>query len=281
MIAAVTTEFRKLFSTRMWWVLMLVAVGYLMFLAVTLAVVIQMAADDPSGSGGMFDFDLGGAGPAADRIPLLVYSMVTSGGFIFPLLVGVLSVTQEYRHKTVTPTFTVEPRRLVVLAAKLVASLAMGLAYGAACAAAAVFPAALTFGFMGGSTGLGDGSTWAFFGRVLLDFALWAPVGVGFGTLIHSQVGAIVVALAVTQLLEPILQMLPTLTQSDWPWLDYLPGAAGEAIQAGDIYDTMGLMTGMGGSGPLPWGWAALVLAGWAAVLAAAGYASTWRRDVS
>ncbi|MDR1118060.1 MAG: hypothetical protein LBL01_02020 [Bifidobacteriaceae bacterium] len=274
MIAAVKSEFRKLFSTRMWWVLAICAAGYLAFIGLTMAFSIQFAARNPELAGG------GGPGlPAGDQTAVLVYSMAGSMAYVFPLLIGALSVTQEYRHKTITPTFLAEPRRWVVLGAKLLASLPMGVAYGLVCLVGMVAPSALVFALMDGSTALGSADTWAFFGRALLDFALWAPLGVAVGALIRSQVAAIVAVLAVTQFVEPILRALPMLTGWDWKWTEFLPGAAGDAIQGASFYTSM---LGAGGSSAaLPWGLAALVLAGWAALFAGIAYPASWRRDIS
>ncbi|MDR1118028.1 MAG: hypothetical protein LBL01_01840, partial [Bifidobacteriaceae bacterium] len=93
------------------------------------------------------------------------------------------------------------------------------------------------------------------------------------------QVAAIVAVLAVTQFVEPILRALPMLTGWDWRWTEFLPGAAGDTIQGASFYTAM-----MGEAGPsaaLPWGWAALVLAGWAALFAGVAYPASWRRDIS
>jgi ABC-type transport system involved in multi-copper enzyme maturation permease subunit len=259
----------------MWWILMICAAGYLAMMGLLLAFSFQLGsvtvASDPS-MGGAPGF------PEGDEAAVMVYSMAGSMAYVFPLLVGALSITQEYRHKTITPTFLAEPRREVVLGAKLIASLPMGLIYGLVCLSATALPAAVVFAAMGGSTGLGVASTWAFFGRALLDFTIWAAVGVGLGALIHNQVAVIVVVLAVTQFVEPTLRMLPLFGGWDWKWIDFLPGAAGDAIQGMSIYDGFGLAAESSG---LPFGWAALVLAGWAVLFAGIAYPTAWRRDVS
>jgi hypothetical protein len=211
-------------------------------------------------------------GPAGAR---LIYSMAGSLTYVFPLLVGAMSITQEYRHKTITPTFLAEPRRYVVLAAKMVAALPMGLAYGLACLAATVGPAAIVLAVMGGNTGFGAAATWTFLGRALIDFTIWAAVGVGLGALIPNQVALIVVALAVTQFVEPTLRMVPAMTDWNWPWIQYLPGAAGDSIQGTSFFNLMGRTE------LLPWGWGVVVLAAWAALAAVVGYVVKFRRDVS
>ncbi|MDR2454862.1 MAG: hypothetical protein LBD51_10195 [Bifidobacteriaceae bacterium] len=274
MSAALKSEFRKLFSTRLWWVLMLCAAGYLAMMGATMALVLQLAPSSPPGGA-----NAGGGLPSGSGLAILVYSMAGSMAYVFPLLVGALGVTQEYRHKTITATFLAEPRRGLVLVAKLIAAVPMGAAYGLVCVAATALPAAAVFAATGQATGLGEADTWALFGRSLLDFTIWAPLGVGVGALVHNQVAAIVGILAVTQFAEPLVRALPMMTNQVWPWTDFLPGAAGDAIQGASFYDTM--TPGGAGGAALAWWAAALVLLGWAALLATAGYLAAWRRDVT
>ncbi|MDR1393774.1 MAG: ABC transporter permease [Bifidobacteriaceae bacterium] len=276
MRAAIKSEFRKLFSTRMWWILMLCAAAYLMFMSLMMAFSLEFSIQQVSPE----DLATAPSMIQGDRLALLVYSMAGSMAYVFPLLIGALSVTQEYRHKTITPTFLAEPRRVVVLGAKLISSLPMGLVYGLVCLAATVLPAAIVFTVMGGSNALDKADTWEFFARALLDFSLWAPVGVGVGALLRSQVAAIVVVLAETQFAEPILRMVPSLTNWDWKWIEFLPGSAGDAIQGVSFYSLMGLGDSSAAS-TLPWGWSALVLGGWAVLFCALAYPLSWKRDIS
>jgi hypothetical protein len=193
------------------------------------------------------------------------------------MLVGALSITQEYRHKTITQTFLAEPRRWLVLAAKMVAALPMGLAYGLICLVATVLPAAGVMLALHGDPGLGQAATWEFLSRALLDFTLWAPLGVGLGALLTNQVALIVVVLAETQFAEPLIRLVAALIGEDWWWPRFLPGAAGDAIQGESFYSAMT----SGGAPTLPLVWASLVMAAWAVGLGAIGYAARFRRDVT
>ncbi|MDR2567321.1 MAG: hypothetical protein LBC97_14905 [Bifidobacteriaceae bacterium] len=278
MTAALKSEFRKLFSTRMWWILMICAAGYLAFMGLLMSFSFEMALRSTAEitSQGGATMEAGPLLPEGGALARMIYSMAGSFAYAFPLLIGALSVTQEYRHKTITPTFLADPRRYVVLGAKMIASLPMGFLYGLVCVAATALPAALVLELMGGDAGLGQASTWSFLGRALIDFTLWASVGVGLGSLITNQVALIVVVLAETQALEPILRTLPPMINQDWAWTRFLPGSVGDAIQGTSLYEVMGTSTGA-----LPWGWAVVVMVGWAVVLAGVGYAAQFRRDVS
>ncbi|MDR3360797.1 MAG: hypothetical protein LBO20_09185 [Bifidobacteriaceae bacterium] len=281
MIAAVASELRKLFSTRLWWILLICAGVYLALVGGLMAGAFGFAANRQLGdsAGGGAEAGM----PTGDEAAFAVYSLAGSMGYVFPLLVGVLAVTAEYRHKTITPTFLVEPRRCVVLGAKLIASVPMGLAYGVVCVLATVLPAAALLNLSDLPTALGGAELWRWLGRALLDLTLWAPLGVGVGTLIHSQVAAVVGVLAVTQFVEPTLRMLPMFTGSTIEWIKFLPGAAGAAVHGASF--STGVTVGAGGGGgtgdPLSLGLAVLVMAAWTTLFAALGYATTWRRDVT
>ena len=275
MIAALKSEYRKLFSTRMWWVLLLCASGYLAVMGAGIGALVGGFMGEADGAGAE-----DGSSPSAPgglNVALMVYSMAGSLAYVFPLLLGALSITQEYRHKTITQTFLGEPRRLVVLTAKLIASVALGLVSGLVCVAATVGPGGLAMSLVGADPGFTDSDTWIFFARALLDFTLWAVVGVALGTLLTNQVAMIVVVLAVTQFVEPLLRTLPDILQEEWSWPKYLPGAAGDAVQGDTFY---AVMNG-GDSGLLPFGWAVVVLLALALGLAAIGYLVKFRRDVS
>jgi hypothetical protein len=266
MIATLTTEFRKFFSTRMWWVLALCMAGYLVFMALVMGLAM-----------GSLD---GGAADAAfgeGELAKLVYSMATSVGFVFPAMVGAMAVTQEYRHKTLTPTFLADPNRPRVLSAKVLSSLPMGFVFGVIAMAATVIPGSIVLAIVGQSTGLTSASTWAMIARSILGLTMWAFVGVGFGALVTNQVAAIVVLLALTQFVEPMIRMIPMFIGRPLGFIKFLPGAAGDAIAGSNFYSSLA----GGQADVLGWGWAVLVLAGYGALLAVVGYFTSFRRDVS
>ena len=131
----------------------------------------------------------GGSGmPAMDAamLPPLIYSLASAVGYIFPLLIGTLLVTGEFRHKTLTPTFLATPRRGIALTGKVAAGVVMGALYGALALIATVGPGAGALAAFGLDTGLGASDTWALLGRVLLSFAVWVLVGIGVGTLVRG-----------------------------------------------------------------------------------------------
>jgi ABC-type transport system involved in multi-copper enzyme maturation permease subunit len=270
MIAAARSELRKFFSTRMWWVLLLIAVAYLGGMAALMVIALFMGGDQvATGSTTVVV-----AGP---EFTLAIYTLGVSLGYIFPAIVGALSVSGEYRHQTITPTLLAEPRRPLVLAAKIVAAIPVGALFGVAITIGCTALAAVAFLIVGQPTGLSEAHTWVVLARSALALTVWAIVGVGLGALIKNQVAAIVTLLAFTQFVEPLLRMLPFLTDRAMPVLAYLPGAAGDAISGQSFYAAMG--AGVSDALSVPAGLGVLVAYG--LVLTALGYVLTFRRDVT
>ena len=267
MRAALVSEYRKLVTTRMWWILLLAMAGYMAFLGAVMAWSITVAPGDPSAP----------MPPVTPELILSsVYSTATTFGYVFPVIIGALSVTGEFRHKTITPTFLAEPNRLRVLWAKLGASVPIGAFYGVAGTLSTAVAGAAVLAATGHPTLLGDGELWVTLGRSVLALTLWAPVGVALGALITNQVVAIVVVLVYTQFLEAVLRLgLTSVGDAGATLSTYLPGAASEAIAGGSIYTSIGI------GELLPWGAGVAVLAGYALVGALFGAMTTWRRDVA
>ena len=224
---------------------------------------------------------------------------------LLALVLGVLIITGEYRHKTVTPTFLAEPRRGRVVLAKLgtgfgsglslgVLTMAMGLILGFVLVAVKVHSCVVGLG-----TGITKGiqvnqgmsqamcsvqhglyfvastsTMWHDWSRiapgVILGTGLFAVYGVGLGALLKNQVVAIVVGLGFTLVIESIVGAI-------WPTIgEYLPGQAATALE-----DAM--RTNLGGTPTqlLPWWGGAVMVLIYGTALAAAGTLTTLRSDVT
>jgi ABC-2 type transport system permease protein len=182
---------------------------------------------------------------------------------IFALLLGILVVTWEYRHGTITQTFLAAPRRERVVAAKLGTAVVAG-------AVLAVFALALGIGiaelWLGEQFQL-EGEHWRQAGRIVLGAALWAGLGLGLGATLQTQVGALILALVWFLVVEFILVGLGSRLRD----VDrYLPGevlrqfAGAGAIEDDDLGRTT----------------AGLIATAYAVGLAAIGTVSVLWRDV-
>ncbi|MBN9213034.1 MAG: ABC transporter permease, partial [Microbacterium sp.] len=96
----------------------------------------------------------------------------------------------------------------MVLVGKFAIGILVGLLYGILGSIAAIGAGAGVFAAFGLDTELGSSDTWVLVGRMLLAFALWAVVGIGVGTVVRNQVAAIVIVLAVTLFIEPIVRTI-------------------------------------------------------------------------
>jgi ABC-2 type transport system permease protein len=114
---------------------------------------------------------------------------------MFTLLLGVLAVAGEYRHKTITDTYLGTPHRGRVVWAKVIAYTVAGVGFGAVAAVTAVVVSAIWLSAKGGAIYLGDGNVL----RTLVGGVIWngafAAIGVGVGALVRDLVAAVAVSL--------------------------------------------------------------------------------------
>ncbi len=262
-------EYRKLVTTRLWWVLLLTMVAYMVFIAAVMA--FALTATPASG----VETDLPSAAMDDSTVAITIYTLAAALGFVFPLLVGVLSVTGEFRHHTITPTLLAEPNRTRLIVAKLLASMPLGLLFGLAGSLATTGTGAVVLALMDHPTMLTDPHVLGSVGRTALALTVWCVLGVGLGCVLTNQVLAIVAVLAFTQFVEPLARLLFGQVDALSGVGPFLPGAAGEAISGGSFYS-------QAGAGDLLPGWAgAALLIGYAVLFALIGRLTTFRRDIS
>lgn len=256
----------KTFSTRSWWVLGLVMVAFIGLTAALVGLMASTVAPSDDGFSALLAPDV------------TVYSLGSAMGYVFPVLLGALSVTAEYRYHTITPTFLASSGRGYVLAAKITVQGLLGFLFGAVAVLSAVLGGVFFFVASGLPTGLGEGATWLMFLRSMVVMGLWAVIGVGLGALIRSQAGAIVLVIVFTQFIEPLARLGGAISEGVASATRFLPGSATDAFVGESIYTMMTL----GGSGaePLAWWQGGLLLALYGAVLVGAAWLTRWRSDV-
>jgi ABC-2 type transport system permease protein len=274
---AVRAESAKVTTTRMWWILAIVLFCYIGLLAGGLAALfggIENGAISPTAGGGT------GAGargaPTGASLPPLIYSFASSVGYGFPVLLGALATTGEFRHQTLTPTFLANPRRGGVLGAKTVTLFGFGAVFGVVALLASVGIGAAVMSAFGIDPLLTDSNIWSLFARSILAMALWATIGVGLGVLVPSQVASIVIVLAFTQFVEPLLRFASMFSEVTAEIGKFLPGAASDALVGASFFTIASPASSV-----LAWWQGGLVLLGYAIVATIAGYFTSWKRDVT
>ena len=273
-LRALASEFEKVFTTRMWWLIAILLVAYVAFLAGGFGAFLGWTIENPDlaeNTGNNTQL------PPGMQLAPLIYSFASSVGYVFPVLLGALAVTGEFRHKTLTPTFLAEPHRSTVLSAKFVSQLIVGAGLGVVAFATSVGTGAAALAAFGLDTELDTSDTWALIGRGVLAMAMWATIGVGLGTLVTNQVAAIVIVIAFTQFVEPILRLAASLNDVTAQIGQFLPGAASDALVGASFYS----IAAVGSSVTLEWWQGGLVLLVIGAVATVIGGATTWRRDVT
>ena len=99
---AVRSELRKFFSTRLWWGMAIGIVLSAAAFALLFGLLLTSEALEESGGGGGF-----GGVPMGDDVQIAnsVYTAGLSVGYLLMLVIGVIQIGSEYRHRTITSTF--------------------------------------------------------------------------------------------------------------------------------------------------------------------------------
>ncbi|KAB2809593.1 ABC transporter permease [Pimelobacter simplex] len=262
MRAALVAEYRKLLTTRLWWLLLIVMVGYLIFIA---AVVSTTFVFVPDGQEAPL------TGEAAARS---VYSVVNGVGYVFPLIIGSLAMTTEFRHKTITQSLLVEPDRTRFLVAKILSVVPVGLVAGLVGVLATVAGGAPLLQIKGDGAMLGRSDVLVGLLFSVVAIALWAVIGVAVGSVLSNQVAAIVVILAFTQFVEPLARVVLSQVDALAGVAAYLPGGAADSLIGASFLGATGDVD------LLPRWAAVLVLLAYVVVLGVIGRLTTLRRDI-
>jgi hypothetical protein len=194
-----------------------------------------------------------------------VYASDTSSFFI--LLLAIVGITGEWRHRTITSTLLAAPDRVRFLGAKTVAYAGAGVVLSLAIAVATGIVATIALGVR--SIGLPDlDDLLVQVGRNLYVAGLLGALGVVFGALVRNQVAAVVGVLVVVFLVEPLaLGLVPEVGR--WSPFGALPVAAAGLQDSGFGSDDL--------PGVLP---ATLALAAWIGGLLFVGAVMLRQRDV-
>lgn len=206
----------------------------------------------------------------------LVGAGFTAGTVMAPVL-GVLVITTEYRHKVLTATLLLNPRRSQVLTAKVLTCAIWGVVL---CIGSLVLVAAMGVPLLasqGGSVHRLLDQVAPVVPGLVAAYALLAVYGLGIGVLVRNQIAGVILALGITLVLEPIIVALfGALVHWDINWL---PSRATQAVAGGLTGGRAD--AGLVGTVLLTWYLGALALVAWGLGLAVVGYFTTFRRDVT
>lgn len=188
MTRLIRAEAVKLRTTRTFWLL---AVGALALIAVAVTATAAATSFTP------------GDNPARATLALAGLAQT------FALVVGALAVTGEFRYKTIAQAVLITPRRTPLLAAKVVTLTAAGLAFGLLATGGAAAIAMPILAARHVATQVGGAQVAAIIAGGAAATALFAALGVGIGTVIRNQVGAIIAVLGLLYVAGPLLGFIP------------------------------------------------------------------------
>ncbi len=261
MIAGVRSEWIKIRTTAVLLTMTLIALA----LNALFLLGIFLARDGGGGNGAFVS-----PGYTVPHTTQQLRNLVGAGfqGYLLALLLGVLVVTTEFRHKTVTTSFLVTPHRPRFVGAKLVLAALLGAALAVLMLVATVLGGGLTLAARGGSFSAMLHQLPAVAPGMLLVFALFAVLGVGVGSLLTNQVAAIMVCLGWFVILEGILVQI---VHGAERWVP-----TGAASAAANITRGRGVDFGL-----FSWWEGALLMLGYGLAFAAIGSFVLTRRDIT
>jgi ABC-2 type transport system permease protein len=190
MTRLIRAEALKLRSTRTFWLLALGA-----FALITAGVTATSAATSYT------------PGTTPARATLALAGLAQT----FALIAGTLAVTGEFHHKTITPAVLITPRRTPLLAAKLITLTTAGLAFGLLATGAAAATALPILAARHIASQVGGAQLAGIIAGGGVATALAAALGVGIGTVIRNQAGAVIAVLSLLYVAEPLLGFIPHL----------------------------------------------------------------------
>ncbi len=199
-------------------------------------------------------------------------------GVVMAPVLGVICITTEYRHRVLTATLLLDPRRPEVITAKIVASALWGLLMSVA---SFVMVAAMGIPLLvveGGSVSALAHQVGPVAPGILAAYLLLAIYGMGIGTLVRNQIAGVILALGITLVLEPIIvAIFGSLAHMD---VNFLPSRATQSLAGGLLPRGAGNAT-LTAHVLLSWWLGAIALVGWGLGTAILGYFLTFKRDVT
>jgi hypothetical protein len=263
MIAVLRSEWLKLRTTSIPWLLSIIAL-------VITGLLILLYFVNKGSNGGPHDHAT--FGPPTPDIPHTTQQLrnllgTSVGIYVFALLLGVLIITVEFRHKTVTTSFLTTPHRTRFVGGKVLIAVITGAALGVIVLAGTLLIGGITLSAKGGSFSSLVHQLGAVAPGLILVYALMAVLGVGVGSLLTNQVAAIIVCLGWFLILENIIGGIWNGT------VKWLPsGAAAAASNVSSGRNDVGLFN---------WWQGSLLILVYGLVFAALGSILLARRDIT
>ena len=217
--------------------------------------------------GSIYDNEHGGAA-------IRYYDIFTTanGGGVALLVIGILGLTTEFRHKTITPTLLAIPGRWTLLVGKAISYAIFAFFYAVICIVVNFAIAIPWLDAKGIPVEFGHGVPGGVV-KAFLALLMTALFGLGLGALVRNQAAAMVIGIFYFAIISNLLSVIPWVRHWIYPWS---PGGALDAfISNGTIRNTADDVHRLA---PLNGGLLFLV---WTLVLLGAGGYFSLNRDIS
>lgn len=253
MINLVRSEVLKIRSTQVWFWMMLLALA---FTALgTIGAVVGAVNNHDNGA------------------PVDYYAVFTQsqGAGVALLVLGLLGLTTEFRHKTITPTLLATPNRWRLLAGKAASYGVFAIVYALFCVVVNFAIAIIWLSAAGVPLEYGHGVPGGV-GKAFLTLVLTGMFGLGLGALLRNQAAAMVFGIVYFFILDNLLNYVPWVRKG----YAYTPGGAVKAFNSNGHVEGMPsdvhlLSPALGG----------VLFLLWSLALLAVGGRMSLRRDIS
>ncbi|WP_084794403.1 ABC-2 transporter permease [Actinokineospora bangkokensis] len=200
MVRLINAEFRKILTTKLWWALMIPAFALSVLWAWAASALTSTIADEVNRTDLLQE-----TGISFDEMSWSIIALARGMNIasVFPMVFGALGIASEISRRTITTTFLTGPTRAAVLGAKALTYVVWGVIFGVLIAGGVSIGTAL-----GGGDYLPGAGDWVLtLIAGILMCVLWTLVGLGFGALVGSPVGALVSLLVYALIIGPVIEV--------------------------------------------------------------------------
>jgi ABC-2 type transport system permease protein len=295
----IKAEFRKIFTTKLWWALAIPAVLLSVGWAWGVSAFVTDIADDVADSQLLSEAQI----QVSDiSWSVLALTRAMNIATLFPMVFGALALASEINRKTITTSYLTASNRSAVLGAKAITYVIWGLLYGVVVAIGA------SLGTVLGSNSdyLPDAGDW-FLVLVsgILACMLWTLLGMGVGALLGSPVAALVILLIYASFVGPVGELIVFGVSNGSHLTGWLPngsangltGATASDVLFGQVQDIVGnnavlaqaniedfdagVRFAAGAPGAYSLWVSGLIFLGWTALFFGTGLIRNQRRDIT
>lgn len=209
MINLVRSEVLKIRSTQVWFWMMLLAAAFTALGTIGNVVNAVNAHDN--------------------GVPVDYYGVFTQsqGAGVALLVLGLLGLTTEFRHKTITPTLLATPNRWLLLAGKAASYAVFAIVYALLCVVLNFAIAIIWLSAEGVPLDYGHGVAGGV-GKAFVTLVLTGMFGLGLGALLRNQAAAMVFGIVYFFILDNVLNYVPWIRKG----YAYTPGGAIKAFNS-------------------------------------------------